>query len=332
MTIDQAQNYIKQYKLAKELEPILEQHRYARIDMKVTYNISGENESLFVIKKFNQAIESDDRTMALSIEKFIIKKVLNKTYTPEILQELYIPTDPAYAGIAMNRLWLMHKKGLIDDEKLQKEMGELAKLNPANEYIAFNNILLQLNNPSDLFKNIGNSLQIQIDRLYFTSLKKETVDGLNIKLQFKLIDEVDSLTRIKSIKIAAIEKIKQIVDIKEESLENSLKLAELFIENKDYLLAIKTLEPWISQNTTNERVLFTYVSLCSLFENKMHTSIFNLAMKQAHESNPERFCEMFKKGGFSFRVFENSEVKSEFCSYCHPDTDVAAGNHSDDNE
>jgi hypothetical protein len=323
MSIEQAQNYIKQFKLSKELEPMLDQHRYARIEMKVTYNIDGENEWPYVVKKFNQAVATDDRPMALSIEKYIMKKVLKKEYKPDVLNQLQISESPSYAGIAMNKYWLMYKTHILDESSLAKNIEQLAKINPANEYIVFNYLLMQLNNPADLFKNIGTGLQIQIDRLYYTSLQKETVDGLNIKLQFKMIDEVDSLSHSKSLKNASIEKIKQIVNIKEESLENSLKLAELFIENKDYQLAIKALEPWITETTDNERVLFTYVSLCSLFEQRMHTSVFNLAMSRAQKTNPNRYCAMFNGDGFSLRVLENDKIKTDYCKFCNSDRDMA---------
>ena len=149
-------------------------------------------------------------------------------------------------------------------------------------------------------------------------MRKETVDKLNLRLQLKTISEVDSVTHVRSIKTACIDRIKKIVDVKTESMDNSLKLAELFLDNKDYMLTIKTLEPWVA-STNNMQVLLTYVSLCSLFENLMHTAAFDAAMLQIRQIEPETFCKLLNgtDEGFSLRVFENENIKSEYCKYCN---------------
>ncbi len=316
MKMEEAQTYIRDYNLNKELEPILKNDRYAQIDMKVTYDISGHNERPFVLKKFQNAISDGDKIMALSIEKYIMKQVLNYKYKADVLTEMDIPQTENFAGLIMNKIWLQYFTHELNEKEFSDKVTELYELSPDNEYIAFNDLFLKIKNENFETPDEAQLLQARIDRLYYTPLHKETVDGLNIKLQFKLINYADSTQENEKLKEECIGRIKNIVDISEETLQNSLKLAELFIENKDYDFAIKTLEPWIYHPNTSEELLFAYVSLCSRFEMRMHTQIFDYAMKRARELDSKRFCELFNGQYFSYKVFENQVVKEEYCKYC----------------
>ncbi|MDA3892892.1 MAG: hypothetical protein PF517_14615 [Salinivirgaceae bacterium] len=316
MKMEEAQAYIRSYNLNKELEPILQNHRYAQIDMKVTFDIEGENEKPYVLKKFKKAITENDRILALSIQKYIMKKVLSYQYNPAILTQLDIPCSKAYSGLKMNNLWLQQFTNQISQEEFALNVEQLQKLNPNNEYIAFNDLFLKVTKDAFPSDAEANALQTRIDRLYFTPLKKETIDALNIKLQFKLITFADSTNTNEKVKKECITRIKQIVDIHDETLENSLKLAELFIENSDYTFALKTLEPWVYNPNVNEELLFTYLSLCSRFEMRMHTQKFNYALERSRELNAKRFCELFNGDYFSLKVFENNFVKDNYCKFC----------------
>lgn len=316
MSVEEIQDYIRKNNLKKELEPILSQHRYAQIDMQVISDITGDLEKPFVIQKFHEAVENEDRALALSIEKFIMKQIAIKRFPPNTIAELTIPIQSDYAGILMNKYWMMHTSDQLSDEDLQLKVEELYELDSDNEYIAFNHLFLQITSESI---EIGDPrIQPRIDRLYYTPLQKKTVDALNIKYQLRLISKLDSVSTDGKEKEASIQVIKRIVNIKDETLENSLKLAELFIDNKDYLFAIKTLEPWLNDREAGEKLYFTYISLCSQYEHKMHTDNFNYAMTRAQELNSKRYCELFNGEYFSLRVFENNVIKESYCEHCQP--------------
>ena len=63
--------------LYEELEPILSKHRYAEIYMNVTYDIAGNKEQPFVLAMFNGAVKQKQLEKALSIQKYIFKKVVS---------------------------------------------------------------------------------------------------------------------------------------------------------------------------------------------------------------------------------------------------------------
>jgi len=316
MNLEEARSYIRTFKLKDKLEPILAKHRYARIDIKAIHDISGNHEIPFVVHQFNQAIDSTNRPLALSIEKYIFKQITKGNYPPEILNELEIPLEKEFAGMQMNKDWLSFKKGQLSDSQFKQDISSLYELDPTNEYIAFNQVYLQVNDTLPDIRNTG-VIQNQIDRLYYTHLKKETVDGINLRFQFKLINASDSIYHDAKLKEQCIERIKSIIDIRDESMGNSLRLAELFIEEQDYSFALKTLKPWVILPLANEELIFTFLSLCSHFEKEMHTQRFTYAMQRAHELNPGRYCELFNGSRLSLRVFENEKVKTDYCRYCN---------------
>lgn len=316
MTLSEAQEYIRKYNLSRELESVLKNHRYAQIDMKVTYDISGEKEQNFVISKFNKAIEDKNLPLALSIQKYIMDKVMSGRYSLAAVYEQSIPEKAQFAGLLMNKLWLEMKgtNGSLRD--FQDRITQLYKLDRYNEYIAFNNALCRVKYESLKDERLINDLQGDIDRFYYKSFTKETVDNLNMRFQFKVINSADSLENKQDIVEERLEKIKEIVDIRDESIENSLRLAELFIQNKDYEFALKMLDAFVEYPNAPEELVFTYLSLCSRFENEMLSRKFARIMQKAYRMNPDRYCTLFDGNHFSYRVFENPIVKNMFCEEC----------------
>jgi len=316
MSLNEAQEYIRKYNLSKKLEPILKNHRYAQIDMKVTYDISGEKEQDFVVSKFNKAIEDNNLPLALSIQKYIMVKIMNGNYSMAAVFEQDIPEKSQFAGLLMNKLWLEMKgtNGSIRDYK--ERIAALHKLDRYNEYIAFNHALCQVKFESLKDERQINDLQNDIDRFYYKSFTKETIDNLNMRFQFKVINLADSLDNKEGIVKERLEKIKEIVDIKDESIENSLRLAELFIQNQDYEFALKMLETFVENANAPEELIYTYLSLCSRFEEKMLSRKFARVMRIAQQMNPDRYCSLFDGNHFSLRVFENPQIKNNFCEEC----------------
>jgi len=160
-------------------------------------------------------------------------------------------------------------------------------------------------------------IQNDIDRFYYKSFTKETVDNLNMRFQFKVINAADSLNEDRDDIIEdRLEQIKEIVDITEESIENSLRLAELFIQNKDYAFAIKMLDAFVESPAAPEDMVFTYLSLCSRFGDRLLSRKFARVMRKAYQINADRYCMLFDGEHFSYRVFENPYIKQFYCEEC----------------
>ena len=317
MSMKEAQDYIRKYNLNRELEPILKNHRYAQIDLRVTFDITGEKEQKYVLKQFHKALYAKNLPLALSIQKYIMKSVISGHYPLSIMSEQQIPWDKPFAGLLMNNLYMTIKSQDTDYEQYEKQIEELHKLDPKNEYILYNNVLIKVLNSNFKTTDLIEKTQNQIQSLYYKTFTKETVDALNMKFQFKIIRSCDSIENGDRIKQAAIERIKEIVDVRDESPENIIRLANVFIEEKDYSFAINILESFVELPDAGEQLVFSWLSLCSFFPDKTLTRKFARILRKAYELNPNRTCSLFDGKHFSYRVLENPEVKELFLQKCN---------------
>ena len=316
MSMEKAQAYIRKYALQDELEPILKNHRYAKIDMKVTYDISDDLEEKFVLRKFNDAILTKDLPLALSIQKFIFKKVFRGKYSADAVYGQTIPMSKDFAGLRMNQLWL---RKYIEKENLQKYASEINKLNeldPDNNYILFNHLYCELKLGQLKDDKKVNMIQNQIDKLYFASFSKAVIDALNMEFQFKVIDSLSLFSDPQKMFEKRLGKMKYIYEINERSENKALKIANYFIRNNDYEYATQILEPFADNNLVSEGLILTYLSLCSHSAYRTNTNNFIKALKTAKYINHERFCELFEGDKFSFQIFENPKVKEFVCKTC----------------
>lgn len=208
-------------------------------------------------------------------------------------------------------------KGTNTSPREYKErIAELHKLDRYNEYIAFNHTLCRVKyEPLEDERQIQD-IQNDIDRFYYKSFTKKTIDNLNMRFQFKVINTADSFEDKEDIVEDRLEEIKEIVEIKEESIENSLRLAELFIQNKDYAFALKMLDAFVAYPNAPEELVYTYLSLCSRFSDHMLSRKFARVMRRAYQINPDRYCKLFDGNHFSYRVFENPYIKDFYCDEC----------------
>ncbi|MCK5823058.1 MAG: hypothetical protein KAG95_03580 [Bacteroidales bacterium] len=311
-TLQKAREYIRRNNLEDTLESVFLNHRYANIEMKVTYKIAGKDEQQFVLYKFNQAVKKDSLAEALSIQKYIFKKILKNKYTSDAIEKQAIPYTTKTAGLLMNKLWLeiyKNKRKLADSKS---DVYKLFELRPSNNYIFFNKTFCDI-----MFENLNdknNVAQIQnsIQNLYLSNFPKETIDALNLKFQFKIINDNSN----KSLVNESLNSIKNIIDIKNIDMKNSLNLSYIFINNKDYNFAIKLLEHFIYKKDVSEEVLFTYISLCSHFEDINSTQRFEVALRKASKMDKQRYCKLFDGSKLSFQIFENIKIKQDYCKEC----------------
>lgn len=316
MSLEEAQDYIRKYNLQDELEFILKDHRYAQIDMKVTYDISDNLEERFVLKQFNDAIKKNDMVLALSVQKFIFKKVLNGKYSDNAVIKQRIPYKKEFAGLFMNQLWLRKYIAKSNLEFYADEISNLHQLEPGNDYILFNHLYCEIKFSKIQDERYINSTQNQINKLYFSSFSKPTIDALNMEFQFKILDSLNLFSDPGKMFKKCLEKIKSIYEINESSENKALKIANYFIRYKDYEYATQILEPFADNKLLSEDLLFTYLSLCSHSDYRTNTNLFVKALNTASMLNQERFCELFNGDNFSFQIFENPEVKDFVCKTC----------------
>ncbi len=318
MDFNEALATIKRDNLSDDLEKYFTKHRFANVQLRVIYDLRGEKEQEYVIHHFNAAIEKENKALALSIQKFIMKSVLSGKYDLNAITELKIPLEAKFAGLMMNKLWMqLQLQDEFDEQQFYTSVQKLSELAPDNNYISFNLLKCKLK-----FEDVGDDYQVfetqtAIDRLYGGSVGDKTVDALNLEYQFKIISALDTLDSPPPAIFTSLDKIKSIVNLEASSWHSSLQLAYLFIAHEDYNFARRLLEVFIEDTKVDEELLFTYLSLCSYSNYKFMTDKFENALSRALELNPDRFCELFDGKHFSLRVLENPNVKEKYCKGCN---------------
>ncbi len=303
---------------AEELERFFKNHRYVDIKIIVTYNIEGKKEQEFVINEFNNAVQTKNLNLALLIQKYIFKKIVSGEYTSHAVSDMRIPQGEDYVGLNMNKIWLTQFKFMDPlNENYCEQIRELKRLYGFNQYVEYNDILCEINFSDLSDEETVNTLQRRIDRMYNTRINEKTVDALNIELQYKIMDIYIDLLGFEHPRIDnSLRKIKDIISFDDISWQNSLKLAGIFINNGNYLYAIKLLEPWITQEDVAIDLVRTYIAVCSKIQYKVHSNNFYNALIRLKNHNKTEFCNLFNDDKLSIQTFINDKVKQLYCKEC----------------
>lgn len=315
MSIDEVKAKLKG-KVLKDLEPMLAKHRFARIAMNITYDISGKNEQEFVINKFNKAIAAGDLKLAMSVQKYIIKAVEENRYTRKVVKDMVIPVEKRFVPFLVNYYYIENFFLENVNDKMCEGVNNLLKMDNKNEFAFFDKSVCDVMNVE--FKNESDikAMQASVDKIYALKLEKSKVDALNLELQFKILDYADT-SASPSMEIlieSTYDKIKSIVNIDATSWLNAYKLANVFINHGDYVYAEYLMAPFINSKDISADFMFTYLSLWSYREELYLSNTFAEIAKKCHELDKARFCTIMNK--FSFQVQENQAVKKLYCTEC----------------
>lgn len=316
LSMAEAQAEINDKNLYPKLEPILKNQRYAKVNLHVRYNISGDKEAPYVLSRFYKALHNADYNQALDIQKYMINQVMQYKYPDSIISNLKIPMQANCASLLLNKFYLGQLSGKISDSAFIKNIVKLQQINPEDPFVLYNALLATLNHSSiDYLYHKKDSLQAKIESLYSGSISEPLLDALNIRYQMKIIAASEQHFINQKLYKRSFDILKNVVDIQSESLLNAKKLAVVFMENNEYQLAKETLEQWVDKNNDLE-LLLTYISLCSPNEWDMHTQKFNTAMQKLSEIDATEFCSLFYRDKLSYLVFENQRIKNLYCETC----------------
>lgn len=297
--------------LSEELEPFLAKQRFAQIVMDVTYDISGKKEEKFAVAQFNKNLKTGNYKQAYKIMDYIAKKVRDGGYSEEAWDAIVIPDDPKYVNFKMNKIYYDYvANGKVVTDEHWDGLKALQKVDPANNYLSFNNIFCKIRIDSTIGdKTAQAETQAKIDGFYKTDIPKKYVDGLNIEWQFKIIESLDTVDGAEAQVDACIAKIKSFYNFNESSWQNSLKLAFIFARAKDYRFAVKLLDPHLRKVQAEDKFFDAYISLSSHVPEKFFSQNFVYALKKLQELDPVRFCHLFSAPYMSFQTLDNPAVK-----------------------
>lgn len=303
--------------LADELEPVLSKERFAQIVMDVTYDITGPKEEKFSVSKFNQAVKKSDLKQAYKIQYYIGKQLLNQKYSGEAPSKMLIPNDPKFSGLLNNQVVNHYAlNGNVADEEDYTEMKRIALVDPANNYIKFNNLFCSVKLDTTIGdKKAQDEMQKRIEELYKTEIPKKYVDALNTEWQFRIIETYDTLDNGNLVVEQCINRIKSFYDFKDGSWQNALKLSYIFARFKDYKFAASILSPFINTEHPDKNLLFAYISFCGQETELINSRMFVVALEKAEKEDHDRYCKLFGQPYLTFQVLDNPLVKKDYNTF-----------------
>ena len=309
----------------KKLEPILAKERFSKISMNVTYDITGDNEQPFVISQYKKAIAQKNSALALSIQKYIIRQVLNKRYDPNQLIAVTVPGQlPLFASLIVNDIYVDDKFNQFDtiSPLIQKKFDDLDKTMSSNDYVHFNKVLCDVK-LSDLGDDKGiNDVQAKINGLYSTKAPQGICDNLNLEYQFKIMEKLDTLPQGTPNPPVdqALERVKKIYNVTGSGWQGALKLAYVFNKHNDLNFSMKLLAPFANDTSVSEQLLFTYISVAAHFPDQIFSRNFRMAMSNAATKDKSRYCDLFGNPYLTFQLLDNPLVKQTYCNTCDAGT------------
>ncbi|MFO7790514.1 MAG: hypothetical protein R6V32_08075 [Bacteroidales bacterium] len=319
MGMSEAIDHISDNNLSKKLEPILENHRYADITIWITYDITEGKEEYYVVDQFNKAMEKDDLARALSIQKYMYDQLVKGNYGKTAVEGMEIPKGKGYVGLNMNKICMEQiLYNDVIDKSYRDKIKKLWELDKENPFVYYNYIYTRVLTEDITDQYDREVLQDEISYLYDFDLRENQLDLLNIELQYKLMNTYsDSVGMDHPVVEKSLEMIKRIINFDEVNWQNSLKLASIYLNHGDYHYAFDLLAPFVEDEDVYPELLFTYISLCSKVEHKMHSNRFARALKKAEEMDHNRFCDLFRgEKKFPSQVFANEKVKKLYCDHC----------------
>jgi hypothetical protein len=313
---EEARAVVNQDRVQKDLEPMLAKHRFTRVKIAVTYDLSKEEfEQEFVVSKFNAVLAYGDLPLAFAIQKYIIKKVEEGKYKKSLIESLNIPVETKMTPFLTNKYYMLSFFDGGLNAANNAKVIELEKMSPKNPVCEFNALACTITEGDMGSFSQLNGLQNKIDRMYSGPIGKKypnKVDAVNIALQYHILDYINSSeVPDEALMTSTYEKIKAIALPTIKNWQNAYEVASSFIRFGDYEFARKALDPYINNPAISEDYIFTYMNLYSLDEKSYISKKFETACKLALSRNKSRFCSEIKT--YSVLIQENLAVKDIFC-------------------
>ncbi len=306
--------------ILKDLKPYLKNHYYVKINLDANLNVLSSNEKTHVIDLYNDYINKNDTKNAYSIQKFIINKVIKKSYNAKDLKNMRWPKiEKKNLPLLINMHYLLNYNHKIITQLMYEKMTNYTKLDPQNQIASYNKAIYEV-----YHKNLDNEstikdIQTNLDLLYsFTKIPKQFIDEMNIDFQFNVIKatkESDDLQLI-ALNEEALKNTKLITERSEKIFwKDAFRLVGLLINNNEYSSAIYIMKRYIDDDNISKNFAFTYLTLLATKDDFYLTPSFSNTVNLCLKLDKQKLCNTLKK--FSFQVLENKEAKKTFCEECN---------------
>lgn len=307
--------------IAKNMEPILQKHRKAVIELELDKkDLYREMTATALVDQFSQAIQNQDLETAKAIHSTLFQRIKLQKTKPETLNQLQIPKQNKFLPLLIDNAAYRY---LVDYRNLliaHNELQQLLTMAPKDMRIRYNLVALKLQmiwyNAGEVDRKI---LWNEIQNIQALGIHKPLIDRMRINyhiLESRKHMNAQNFDK----KDQSISFILQTYKKVNKSDMDYLSLAQFlsFYANTDEATAL--LEKKVLSLTINEDLLFYFINLTIINDERIEDEDYRNIMLNAYNKNPERFCEIFQSienKGITFQLLENEYLKQYYCENCN---------------
>ncbi len=320
-TKEEIKNELNNKGLAKEMEPILKNHRKAIVVLELDKKTRFKNESNTVIQAFyEEALQNKTIDRAIELQNEIFSRIRNKKMPKEVLTKVEIPKEIAYGTLLKNNAAFEFEQNEDDIYAALVAFKELEILMPNDKQIKYNICVLQIKSW------VFGELIIEPNQL-LKEIKALTSKGIDVSkvrrllLNYHIINsEYMMFKRDYKAKDISINYISKNYSYVSMSNQDFLQLAKYFSSYGRYDLSEKVLKPHIRKIDVDEELLFYYLNLTIIDQKNTKNQSYRAIMLNAINLNKDRFCKLFDpygRGGINFQLLNDPYLKSTYCENCN---------------
>ncbi len=307
--------------LSKALEPILQKHRKAVLELELEKKDKYTNMlTNDLLSKFNTAISEGQLDEANKIQNSIFEKMKKKEISPEFLRKMNIPKQVKFAKIFNKNSAYRYMLNVREAVIVYNELIELEKLVPKNAEVKYNLVAIKLKLWHFKWKEIDeNKLKNQIKALKTYGIDNSLISRMMVNFHIikaeELMKKRDYDNKDKSVNYIN-------ANYKNFPMSNYdyLSLAQFFTYYANINMAVKLLDEKVKSIDIDENLLFYYLNLTLVDINSTNDSNYRTIMLNAINMNKSRYCKLFnsiEKGGVTFQLLEYEYLRNTFCEDCN---------------
>ncbi len=307
--------------LSKTLEPILQKHRKAVLELELEKKDKYKNMlSNELLLKFNTAITEENLSEANAIQNSIFEKMKTKEISPEFLRKMAIPKQSKFVKIFNKNSAYRYMLDVREAVIVYNELLELEKLVPKNAEVKYNLTAIKIKLWHFKWQEVDETkLKSQINALKNYGIDKTLISRMMVNFHIikaeNLMRKRDYANKDKSVNYVN-------ANYKKFPLSNYdyLSLAQFFTYYANTNMAIKLLDGKAKSIDVDENLLFYYLNLTLVDINSTNDPNYRTIMLNAINLNKTRYCKLFnsiEKGGVTFQLLEYEYLRNTFCEDCH---------------
>lgn len=307
--------------LSNELEPILQNHRKAVIELELEKKDKYKSMSAAaLLEKFNAAMGSEKLDDAIEIQNSIFEKLKTKEISPEFLRKMQIPKQAKFAKIFNKNSAFRYMLNVRQAVIVYNELLELEKLVPKNAEVKYNIAAIKIRLWRFKWQEVNETkLKNQISALKNYGIDSALISRMLVNFHIikaeNLMRKRDYTNKDKSVSFINS-------NYKKFPLSDYdyLSLAQFFSYYANVDMSVKLLENKANSIDIDEDLLFYYLNLTLIDRNLTSNTNYRTIMLNAINMNIERYCKLFnsiENGGVTFQLLEDEYLRKTYCENCN---------------